>query len=131
MQFSTLKFRLASVGACGAVALAVAGPAFAHQSASPKMMGNAAAGKSLFGTTCGTCHTLKAAGSAGAIGPNLNKIPKLTEAEIITQITSGGTSVMMKTHQKTSSYAVTMQGYASLGKTKIDNLAAFVYKYQS
>jgi mono/diheme cytochrome c family protein len=129
MQFSTLKFRLASVGACGAVALAVAAPAFGHQTAA--VVGNAAAGKSLFASTCGTCHTLKASGSAGAIGPNLNKIPKLTEAEIISQITSGGTSVMVKTHQKTSSYAVMMQGYGSLGKTKIDNLAAFVFKYQS
>lgn len=131
MQFSTLKFRHVSVVACGAVALAVAGPALAHQSAAPKVVGNAAAGKSLFSSTCGTCHTLKASGSAGAIGPNLNKIPKLTEAELISQINVGGTALMVKTHQKISGYAVMMQGYASLGKTKVDNIAAFVYKYQS
>ena len=129
MQFSTLKFRLASVGACGAVALAVAAPAFAHQTAT--VVGNAAAGKSVFSATCGTCHTFKAAGTAGAIGPNLNKIPKLTEAEIISQIEAGGTSLMVKTHQKYNMYAVTMPVEASLGKTKIDNVSAFVFKYQS
>jgi len=129
MQFSTLKFRSVSVVACGAVALAVAAPAFAHQTAT--VVGNAAAGKAVFSATCGTCHTFTAASAHGALGPNLNKIPKLTEAEIISQIEAGGTSLMVKTHQKYNMYAVTMPVEASLGKTKIDNVSAFVFKYQS
>lgn len=129
MQFSTLKFRAVAVAACGATALAVAAPAFAHQTAT--VVGNAAAGKAVFSATCGTCHTFKAAGAQGALGPNLNKIPKLTEAEIISQIEAGGTSLMVKTKQSYKSYAVTMPAEASLGKTKIDNVSAFVFKYQS
>ena len=43
------------------------------------------------------CHTLKAAGAVGNIGPNLDKTAKaLTEATIIKAITNGGASVMTK-----------------------------------
>jgi len=39
--------------------------------AAPK--GNAAAGKSVFTSTgCGSCHTFKAAGTNGTVGPNLD-----------------------------------------------------------
>src|SRR5262249_54325449 len=57
----------------------------------PKLIGNAKAGKSAFTTTCAACHTLKAAGAVGNIGPNLDKTAKtLTEALIIKAITNGG-----------------------------------------
>ena len=134
MQLSPLKVRNATVLVCGAAALAVAAPvAFAHQAKAktPTVVGNAAAGKAPFSTTCGTCHTLKAAASMGTLGPNLNKIPKLTEAEIISQIEVGGTALMVKTHQSTKAYPSPMPSESSLGKTEIDNIAAFVYKYQS
>jgi cytochrome c551/c552 len=38
--------------------------------------GGAAAGKAVFvNNGCGACHTLKAAGSTGKIGPDLDKLP--------------------------------------------------------
>ena len=36
--------------------------------------GNAASGKSIFLTNCGSCHTLAAAKTTGTIGPNLDSI---------------------------------------------------------
>ena len=49
----------------------------------------------MFISTCSACHTLKAAGALGQIGPNLDKNP-LTEATIIKAITNGGATVMTK-----------------------------------
>ncbi len=44
--------------------------------------------KELFVTTCGVCHTLKAAGTDGSIGPNLDQLaPDTTRVE--TQIKQG------------------------------------------
>ena len=37
---------------------------------------------------CGVCHTLKAAGSTGTIGPNLDQL-KPQEAQIINSVTNG------------------------------------------
>ena len=34
----------------------------------------AAPGKDLFASTCGSCHTLAAAGTTGAVGPNLDDL---------------------------------------------------------
>jgi mono/diheme cytochrome c family protein len=46
-------------------------------------------GKTIFTSTCGTCHTLKEAGTSGTIGPDLDEIePSLAEAEA--QVTNGG-----------------------------------------
>lgn len=43
--------------------------------ATPK--GNAAAGKAVFTANgCGACHTYKAAGSTGKVGPDLDKLPQ-------------------------------------------------------
>jgi mono/diheme cytochrome c family protein len=39
---------------------------------SPVTSGNPAAGKKLFVSTCGGCHTLAAAGTTGTAGPNLD-----------------------------------------------------------
>jgi len=40
----------------------------------PAVVGNAAAGKQVFVSTgCGGCHTFKAAGTTGKIGPDLDK----------------------------------------------------------
>ena len=52
--------------------------------------GNAAAGKSVFVSAgCGGCHTLKAAGSHGTVGPNLDQVkPELTKIQ--TQVINGG-----------------------------------------
>lgn len=46
--------------------------------------GNAAAGKQLFAAQgCGSCHTLKAAGSSATVGPDLDKALKGKTPELI------------------------------------------------
>jgi mono/diheme cytochrome c family protein len=48
-----------------------------------------AAGKTVFTTNCGTCHTLKEAGTTGEVGPNLDELePDMAEVE--TQVENGG-----------------------------------------
>ena len=108
-------------------ALALAAPAFANHAAAPKVVGNAAAGKSVFVTTCGTCHVLKAAGTVGNIGPSLDKVAgALTEATIVKAITNGGATVMTKA--AAAKYTTMMISYKSvLSATQINNVAAFVY----
>jgi mono/diheme cytochrome c family protein len=54
--------------------------------------GKAAApdGKQVFASAgCGSCHTLKAAGATGTVGPNLDAA-KPSEAKVETQVTNGG-----------------------------------------
>ena len=46
-------------------------------------------GRSLFVETCGSCHTLEAAGTTGQIGPDLGDIP-LNEADVRRAIEIGG-----------------------------------------
>jgi quinohemoprotein ethanol dehydrogenase len=46
-------------------------------------------GKELFTTNCGTCHTLAAAGTKGAVGPNLDQL-KPSEATVERQVINGG-----------------------------------------
>ncbi len=54
--------------------------------------GDAAAGKIVFTKTaqpsCGTCHTLKDAGAAGAVGPNLDQA-KPPASLVIDRVTNG------------------------------------------
>jgi mono/diheme cytochrome c family protein len=52
--------------------------------------GDPQAGKQVFASnTCGSCHTLKAAGSKGTVGPNLDQLkPQL--AAIVRQVENGG-----------------------------------------
>jgi mono/diheme cytochrome c family protein len=56
--------------------------------ATPKVPGNVKLGKAVFKANCGTCHTLKAAGTVGTIGPNLTKT-KLGYATISSIVTKG------------------------------------------
>lgn len=58
--------------------------------ATPPAQGDPAAGKSVFAAAgCSGCHTLKAAGATGTIGPNLDeKKPPL--AKIVHQVEVGG-----------------------------------------
>ena len=109
-----------------ALVIAIAAPAaFAGASATPKLIGSATAGKPLFKTSCGTCHTLAAAGTAGTIGPNLTKT-SLTEAVIIKAISDGGAAVM--SGSQVAKYPTTMVAFKSVFTTKqIDNIAAFIY----
>jgi len=50
------------------------GEAPASTEAAPPAEGDGAAGESVFASAgCGACHTLEAAGSSGAVGPNLDE----------------------------------------------------------
>jgi cytochrome c6 len=79
----------------------------------PGVVGDPVAGKQLFlSSSCGACHTLKAAGTKGGAGPNLDQTPSLY-ATIVNQITRGGEG---------------MTAYSSvLSKAQIQDVAAFVY----
>ena len=49
-----------------------------------------AAGKAVFTSAgCSGCHTLKAAGASGTVGPNLDQL-KPDEARVVKQVTNGG-----------------------------------------
>jgi len=49
----------------------------------------AEAGKALFVSSCGSCHTLKDAGTSGEVGPNLDDL-KPDAALVAKQVTNGG-----------------------------------------
>lgn len=107
------------------VAVGVPGAALAHPEAAPKIVGDAKSGKPLFQTTCGVCHRLKAAGSVGNIGPDLNKV-SLSEVVIIKAMTNGGATVMSKV--QAAKYTTQMTAYRNaLTTAQIQDIAAFVY----
>ncbi len=54
------------------------------------LKGSASAGKPIFLTNCGSCHTLAAAGTTGTIGPNLDQLKPNYQAATA-QVTNGGT----------------------------------------
>jgi mono/diheme cytochrome c family protein len=59
-------------------------------SAAPSIQGNPTAGKAVFASAgCISCHTLKAAGATGTIGPNLDQL-KPPYARIVRQVENGG-----------------------------------------
>jgi mono/diheme cytochrome c family protein len=93
--------------------------------------GNAKAGKTLFVSTCGTCHTLKAAGTGGTLGPNLDKLAPLTEATIIKQIDNGGAALFTAKYGAAAAakYQTPMPSIykSQFSSTQIENIAAFVY----
>lgn len=47
-------------------------------------------GKDLFASNCGSCHTLAAAGTSGATGPDLDTLAP-DEAQVLAAIENGGT----------------------------------------
>jgi cbb3-type cytochrome c oxidase subunit III len=56
-------------------------------SAAPAKVGND--GKSIFAADCSSCHTLKAAGASGTIGPNLDQL-KPAQSVVQHQVEVGG-----------------------------------------
>jgi mono/diheme cytochrome c family protein len=50
------------------------------------------AGKEIFTANCAACHTLKAAGSSGTVGPNLDQL-KADQQAVAQQVTNGGGSM--------------------------------------
>jgi mono/diheme cytochrome c family protein len=67
--------------------------------------------KTLFTSNCGSCHTLKAAGTTGQVGPDLDQV-SVSPAQVANQIRQGGGA---------------MPGFAGrLSDAQIRALAAFV-----
>jgi len=119
-------FAVVLVGsAAAAVATGLPTLAEAGKSARPKMPGNPSAGRSIFVSTCGVCHTLAAADTAGVVGPNLDRV-RLTRPLIVRAVTSGGSTVMAPA--AAARYGATMPAYRhALSKRQIQDVAAFVY----
>ena len=93
--------------------------------ASGSVPGNPLRGKALFvrpGIFCASCHRLKAAGSAGRDGPNLDQ-SKPSYARIVEAVTKG--------HIPTQRWPTGMPAYAgshaAITKAQIHDVAAFVY----
>ena len=55
------------------------------------VVGDSVHGKVLFEGYCAECHTLRAAGSTGRFGPNLDNIGKVTPQRVRNAIRIGGT----------------------------------------
>jgi mono/diheme cytochrome c family protein len=64
----------------------IGGPAAAAVQLTPEEE----AGKELFISNCGTCHTYEDAGTTGTVGPNLDELP-LDEQRVLRAIEIGGT----------------------------------------
>jgi cbb3-type cytochrome c oxidase subunit III len=65
----------------------VAGTGSATSTKPPSQLGND--GKAIFKAECSSCHTLKAAGSTGTVGPNLDQL-KPSQPRVVHQVTNGG-----------------------------------------
>jgi mono/diheme cytochrome c family protein len=72
---------------CGVTAATTAPPA--AQGGGGGQAAPAPDGKALFTANCASCHTLKAAGATGTVGPNLDGL-KPAEAVVERQVTNGG-----------------------------------------
>jgi len=118
----------AGIAGLGLAAALFVPAALGHPSATtPPLVGNSKAGKVVFLANCGACHTLKAAGTQGQIGPNLDKVrPALTQALLIKAITNGGASIMTKA--AIAKYQTQMQPYKYLGTKVIQNISRYVYE---
>jgi mono/diheme cytochrome c family protein len=58
--------------------------------AAPDAAAKLATGREMFANfSCGSCHTLAAAGASGDVGPSLDGVPNLTEAFVVDRVTNG------------------------------------------
>jgi cytochrome c6 len=131
MRISMLKHgsrRPVGAGVAGlALSAAPIVPAAFATASPPGLLGSATAGKPIFVANCAACHTLRAAGADGQIGPDLVRL-SLPEATIVTQVTNGGPALM---GNAAAGYRTTMVGYKRvLSPAQIDDVAAFVYTAQ-
>lgn len=81
------------------------------ESSSEAPAGDAAAGKAVFTSNCGGCHTLADAATAGAVGPNLDEAKP--DAALVTDRVTNGKGVMPPFKDK-------------LSEEDIANVAAYV-----
>ena len=71
------------------VAAYVAGAAGTGKANAPSPAKLGTDGKAIFKAECSSCHTLKAAGATGTVGPNLDQL-KPAEPIVVRQVTNGG-----------------------------------------
>ena len=83
---------VASVAGTGAPPSPAPTPTTPAKPAEPGAAGDAAAGKVVFTSNCGGCHTLSDAGTAGNIGPNLDDKPH--SAALVTERVTNGKGAM-------------------------------------
>jgi mono/diheme cytochrome c family protein len=125
------KFTARAVLGLAGLALAaalVAPGALGRPRATPKLVGNPTAGKTVFTGFCITCHTIKGVAGAGTIGPNLSNVkPLLDENTIIKAVTCGGSTVMSKAAAAKFTTTMTPYGPPTLTQTQVDNVAAFIF----
>jgi mono/diheme cytochrome c family protein len=67
-------------------------PTASSSAAAPTTTAAAPHAKQLFATKCGNCHTLKAAGTTGTIGPNLDE-EKPPRSEVLAMMKEGPESM--------------------------------------
>jgi mono/diheme cytochrome c family protein len=77
------------VAAAAVLALLAAGCGGSSKSSSGSSGGNSAGAKVFATAGCKTCHTLKAAGASGTVGPNLDQLQPSADL-VIKQVNSGG-----------------------------------------
>ena len=99
--------------------------------------GSSAAGATLFASaTCGTCHTLAAAGTSGTVGPNLSTHLKSDCASAASQRVRGASLAQCIQTAITKPYAYLPAGYqahimpatfaGTLGPAKVQALVAYI-----
>lgn len=90
----------------------------------PRILGDAGAGKAIFVANCRSCHTLRAAGADGRLGPDLATL-SLPEATIIRRLLNGDPALPGSARGR---YPMRMIAYRGvLATAQIDDVAAFVY----
>jgi mono/diheme cytochrome c family protein len=84
--------------------------------------GDPAAGKALFASNgCGGCHTFEAAGSAGAVGPNLDEVLEGKDAEFVHQ------SIVEPNAEVAEGYNPgVMPSFQQLSEDQVNDLVAFL-----
>jgi uncharacterized cupredoxin-like copper-binding protein/cytochrome c5 len=92
-------------------------PAATTTTAAPRetLLGDPGAGAGVFSSSdppCGSCHTLRAAGATGNVGPNLDDVKP--GQDLVVQRVTNGINVMPPYR-------------GQLNQTQINNLAAYVY----
>jgi mono/diheme cytochrome c family protein len=84
--------------------------------------GDPAAGKALFASNgCSGCHTFQAAGSTGAVGPNLDEVLEGKDAEFVHQ------SIVEPNAEVAEGYnAGVMPSFEQLSEDQVNDLVAFL-----
>jgi mono/diheme cytochrome c family protein len=84
--------------------------------------GDPAAGKALFASNgCSGCHTFEAAGSTGAVGPNLDEVLEGKDAEFVHQ------SIVEPNAEVAEGYnAGVMPSFEQLSEDQLNDLVAFL-----